>query len=186
MIQEVADGHQSPPDEGQQEPSESTQLLPREYSKKELLALRGERYTLPPDDVRLLASLGIYTSGIAESVQEFQPSRGYATRKTMSLGGLAVALMMANACQLTALLDVPDNHDSRFYVALIVLIALSLMLLVATGGMLLFLGVVSPKTEAAMTRVTGVNNATLGVVFAVTVVNVFITAFGITFVADNR
>lgn len=60
-------------------------------------------------------------------------SRSYATRKTVAQGLLDFALLMANASQLKALLDLPALHRDVFFIPNICLIGVSILLQVVTG-----------------------------------------------------
>ncbi|KAL4593582.1 ninjurin-1-like [Arapaima gigas] len=62
----------------------------------------------------------------------------YANKKSAAESLLDVALLMANASQLKAVLD--QGPDFTFYAALITLISISLILQVAVGVLLIFIG----------------------------------------------
>lgn len=61
-------------------------------------------------------------------MQQFQPTRSYATRKTVAEGLLDIALLLANASQLKAMVTLPSDRRDHFFVAQIVLIGLSILL----------------------------------------------------------
>lgn len=62
----------------------------------------------------------------------------YATKKSAAQSMLDVALLMANSSQLKTILYVGPGY--RFYVPLIVLLALSIILQVIVGLLLVFIG----------------------------------------------
>ena len=84
---------------------------------------------------------------------------------------------MANASQLKSLLSAGITHD--YFWLLLVLLIVSLVLQVAVGLLLLVLGGMKPKSDLHTNRANILNNISVGLIFAVTVVNVFIGAFGI-------
>ncbi|KAJ8301849.1 hypothetical protein KUTeg_020836 [Tegillarca granosa] len=100
----------------------------------------------------------------------------YSKKKTVAEGLLDVGLIMANATQLKSLLSVGDSH--RFFYVLLVIISLSILLQIAIGILLLYLGATEGKRETEV-KSERMNNATLLLIFIVTLLNVFITAFGI-------
>lgn len=112
----------------------------------------------------------------------FVPTRAYATRKTLAQGALDLALLMANASQLKALVDIPVNHRRSYYVGLIIMLAISILLQVVTGLLLLILGFSDPKSPRGHRRMENMNNASVCLILLITIVNVFISAFGISYV----
>ncbi|XP_036068853.1 ninjurin-1-like [Oryzias melastigma] len=62
----------------------------------------------------------------------------YATKKSAAQSMLDIALLMANSSQLKTLLYVGPQY--RFYIPLIVLLALSMTLQVVVGLLLVFIG----------------------------------------------
>ncbi|KAK7504185.1 hypothetical protein BaRGS_00004489, partial [Batillaria attramentaria] len=106
----------------------------------------------------------------------FVPSKAYATRKTIAQGALDFALLMANASQLKALLDVPSNSRDNLYIPL----------LIGAGIVLLLLGMMDPQTETGHKRAENLNNSSVCLILLITVINVFISAFGISFVDDPK
>ncbi|KAK7102239.1 ninjurin-1-like isoform X4 [Littorina saxatilis] len=115
----------------------------------------------------------------------FVPSKAYATRKTIAQGALDLALLMANASQLKALVDIPANHRNDFYVGLLVLIGLSIALQLAAGIILLVLGMTNPKDEEGHKRTECLNNSSVSIILLITVVNIFISAIGISYVENE-
>jgi len=100
----------------------------------------------------------------------------YAKKKTLAEGLMDVGLMIANASQLKALLSVGSSH--QFYWALLVLLCLSLLLQVIIGILLIML-VVTEENDEETKSAGNINNATVGMIFVVTIINVFVGAFGI-------
>lgn len=101
----------------------------------------------------------------------------YATKKTLAKGLLDIGLLMANASQLKSLLSLGPSMD--YYYANLVLISISIVLQIIVGVILLILGSKEGKTTFGKDTATRLNDVTVGFVFAITVVNVFIAAFGI-------
>lgn len=105
-------------------------------------------------------------------------SNKYATRKTLAQGLLDVSLLMANASQLKAVIEVGE-HGQQFYYALLVLIGVSIVIQVVVGIVLIVLGGMELKTAEEKKRAHVLNNVSVGLIMVVTVINTFITAFGI-------
>jgi hypothetical protein len=84
---------------------------------------------------------------------------------------------MANASQLKSLLSLGSAQD--YYYANLVLISISIALQLTVGVILLVLGSMEGKTTEQRKSANTLNNVTVGFVFAITVVNIFIAAFGI-------
>nr|KAG5711892.1 hypothetical protein BaRGS_026333 [Batillaria attramentaria] len=126
------------------------------------------------------------SSGLLQLEKPFVPSKAYATRKTIAQGALDFALLMANASQLKALLDVPSNSRDNLYIPLLVLLALSICLQIGAGIVLLLLGMMDPQTETGHKRAENLNNSSVCLILLITVINVFISAFGISFVDDPK
>ncbi|XP_014773313.1 ninjurin-1 isoform X2 [Octopus bimaculoides] len=108
----------------------------------------------------------------------------YATKKTMAQGLLDVALLMSNASQLKAILDVGEAHD--YYHALVAIVIISISLQVITGILLLILGSLKDHTERHVRRANILNNIIIGFILFITVANIFITAFGVQFSQKNK
>ncbi|XP_022107277.1 ninjurin-1-like [Acanthaster planci] len=101
----------------------------------------------------------------------------YATKKTVSQGLLAVALLMANASQLKSLVSI--GHEFRFFRFVTALIIISISLQLVTGVFLLLLGRDNLNDVYRQHRLDRLNNWTTGFVFTIVVINVFIAAFGL-------
>ncbi|XP_025107832.1 ninjurin-2-like isoform X2 [Pomacea canaliculata] len=113
-----------------------------------------------------------------EGPKQFQPTRSYATRKTVAEGLLDIALLLANASQLKAMVTLPSDKRDHFFVAQIVLIGLSILLQIVTGVILFTLGMMNPKDEEGHQRAINLNNASVGLILFITIINVFISSFG--------
>uniref|UniRef100_UPI00358E0FCC ninjurin-2-like isoform X1 n=1 Tax=Myxine glutinosa TaxID=7769 RepID=UPI00358E0FCC len=109
----------------------------------------------------------------------------YATKKSVAESMLDVALLMANASQLKAVIEQPNNP---YYTALITFISISIFFQVVVGVLLVFI----VKGQRSLTEVKSdvtnpdkqyqvdtLNNIATGLVFVIVVVNIFITAFGV-------
>lgn len=84
---------------------------------------------------------------------------------------------MANAAQLKALLSSSSGQD--FYYTNLVLLILSLALQVIVGVLLVMLASMEGRKHLGQKSVTLLNDVSIGLVFAITVLNVFIASFGI-------
>ncbi|WAR25995.1 NINJ2-like protein [Mya arenaria] len=103
----------------------------------------------------------------------------YATKKTLAKGLLDIGLLVANASQLKSLLSLGPEQE-HFHVNM-VLISLSISLQIITGILLLILGSMEPNGKHLEERRTAhrLNDVIVGFVFVITVINIFIAAFGI-------
>uniref|UniRef100_A0A8C4QLF8 Ninjurin 2 n=1 Tax=Eptatretus burgeri TaxID=7764 RepID=A0A8C4QLF8_EPTBU len=100
----------------------------------------------------------------------------YATKKSLAESMLDVALLMANASQLKAVIEQPNNP---YYTALITFISISIFLQVIVGVLLVFIVKSDVTNPDKQHRVDTINNIATGLVFVIVVVNIFITAFGV-------
>lgn len=96
-------------------------------------------------------------------------------KKTVAEGVLDSSLIMTNATQLNSLLSLGDSY--RYYHLLMALLIMSILLEVAIGMMLIYLGAMEGKKKE--NSINRMNNATLLLGFIVGCMNVFITAFGV-------
>jgi len=101
----------------------------------------------------------------------------YATKKTLAKGLLDIGLLMANASQLKSLLSLGSAQD--YFYANLVLISLSIILQIIVGVILLVLGSIEGKISDTKKTAERLNDVTVGFVFAITILNIFIAAFGI-------
>ncbi|KAJ8008799.1 hypothetical protein DPEC_G00082170 [Dallia pectoralis] len=101
----------------------------------------------------------------------------YATKKTIAETMLDVALLLANASQLKAVLE-QDSHFTYFNTVLILLGA-SLLLQVVAGVLFVVMARKDLNDVANQRKLNAMNNTATGLVFITTIINVFITAFGV-------
>ncbi|CAH1396012.1 unnamed protein product [Nezara viridula] len=102
----------------------------------------------------------------------------YATKKTIAQGMLDIALLTANASQLKYILQIGDKHE--FYSLMLGLITTSIILQVGMGVLFLSLNLmrdcrlhlIEYKTSALI-----INNLAVAGAFAVTCLNLLISAF---------
>ncbi|KAM6929166.1 ninjurin-1 [Lycodopsis pacificus] len=100
----------------------------------------------------------------------------YASKKTAAQSMLDVALLMANSSQLKTVLYVGPHY--RFYIPLIVLLALSITLQVLVGLLLIFIVKYDLNDVRKHAKLNRLNNAATLFVFFTVLVNIFITALG--------
>lgn len=100
----------------------------------------------------------------------------YATKKSAAQSMLDVALLMANSSQLKTILYV--GPDYRFYIPLIVLLALSITLQVIVGLLLVFIVKYDLNDGRKHAKLDRMNNAATVFVFFTVLINIFITALG--------
>ncbi|KAL7828179.1 hypothetical protein AOLI_G00313310 [Acnodon oligacanthus] len=113
---------------------------------------------------------------------ELQPAQPlnmnhYATKKSVAESMLDVALLMANASQLKAVLE--QGPDFKYYMTVIVLIAVSLFFQVLAGGLFVFMARKDLNDVANQRKLDIINNVATGLVFLTVIINIFITAFGV-------
>lgn len=88
-----------------------------------------------------------------------------------------ITLLMTNASQLKALLEVGQDGQ-QFYHPLIVLIIISVIIQLVTAIILMVLGAMTVKPNKKNERAELLNNLSVGFMLAITVINTFISAFG--------
>ncbi|KAI5093897.1 ninjurin 2 [Silurus meridionalis] len=101
----------------------------------------------------------------------------YATKKTMAEGMLDVALLMANASQLKAVLE--QEPGFKYYMTVIVLIAVSLFFQVLAGVFFILMARKDLNVVANQRKLDVMNNIATALVLFTVIVNIFITAFGV-------
>uniref|UniRef100_T1K530 Uncharacterized protein n=1 Tax=Tetranychus urticae TaxID=32264 RepID=T1K530_TETUR len=101
----------------------------------------------------------------------------YATKKTIAQGMLDVALLTANASQLKYILQLGHQHE--FYFLMVTLISMSLVLQITVGSLILARSRYDLNNVKDHSRANVLNNSIVWLVFGITVINVFIAAFGI-------
>lgn len=115
---------------------------------------------------------------IATAILEEMPDINvYQHKKTLAQGMMDLALFSANANQLRYVLDSFERHP--YYYPSMIFISFSLILQVAIGVLLIWNATYNVKDEKEVCRANKINNYTVIGIFLVTVVNVFISAFGV-------
>ncbi|KAB5541961.1 hypothetical protein PHYPO_G00085970 [Pangasianodon hypophthalmus] len=101
----------------------------------------------------------------------------YATKKTVAESMLDVALLMANASQLKAVLE--QGPEFKYYLTVIVLIAVSLFFQVLAGAFFILMARKDLNIVANQKKLDVMNNLATALVFFTVIINIFITAFGV-------
>ncbi|XP_022243959.1 ninjurin-1-like isoform X3 [Limulus polyphemus] len=101
----------------------------------------------------------------------------YATKKTVAQGMLDVALLTANASQLKYLLQMGERHE--FYHLMITLISISIILQISAGVIMIVKSRFNINKEWHHRRADILNNILTWIIFAITILNVFISSFGV-------
>ncbi|XP_027007039.1 ninjurin-2 [Tachysurus fulvidraco] len=101
----------------------------------------------------------------------------YATKKTVAESMLDVALLMANASQLKAVLE--QGPDFKYFLIVIVLIAVSLFFQVLAGAFFILMARKDLNVVANHRKLDLMNNIATALVFLTVIINIFITAFGV-------
>lgn len=101
----------------------------------------------------------------------------YQHKKTLAQGMMDLALLSANANQMRYVLQTDGRHP-YFYPSLI-MISMSLFLQIAVGIGLIWNSVYDVKEHEQMCKANKANNWTVIGIFLVTILNVFISSFGV-------
>uniref|UniRef100_A0A6M2DSM6 Putative conserved plasma membrane protein n=1 Tax=Xenopsylla cheopis TaxID=163159 RepID=A0A6M2DSM6_XENCH len=101
----------------------------------------------------------------------------YQHKKTLAQGMMDLALLSANANQLRYVLESYDRHP--YYFPSLILISISLVLQVAVGVGLIWNSRYNVKDEDDICRADKINNYTVIGIFLITIVNVFVSSFGV-------
>lgn len=101
----------------------------------------------------------------------------YQHKKTFAQGMLDLALLTANANQLRYVMESYRNHP--YSVTSLILISLSIILQVIVGVGLISITKYNINDEQERRKANRINNLTVVGIFIVTVLNVFISAFGV-------
>ncbi|XP_065360441.1 ninjurin-A isoform X2 [Calliphora vicina] len=101
----------------------------------------------------------------------------YQHKKTLAQGMMDLALLSANANQLRYVLESYQRHP--YYYPSLVFISLSIIFQIAVGVGLILNSKYDVKDEKEICRANKINNYTVIGIFIITVVNVFISAFGV-------
>ncbi|XP_076345511.1 ninjurin-1-like isoform X2 [Tachypleus tridentatus] len=99
----------------------------------------------------------------------------YATKKTIAQGMLDVALLTANASQLKYLLQMGERHE--FYHLMVTLISISIILQISAGLVMIVKSRFNINKEWHHRRADILNNTLTWIIFAITILNVFISCF---------
>ncbi|XP_030641125.1 ninjurin-1 [Chanos chanos] len=108
----------------------------------------------------------------------------YANKKSAAESMLDIALLMANASQLKAVLELGPQF--KLYTPLITLISMSLCLQILVGILLIFIVKWNLNDHRRHFQLDVMENITTGCVFIIVVINVFITAFGVQLPKQNE
>lgn len=100
----------------------------------------------------------------------------YQQKKTLAQGMMDLALISANANQLRYILS---SKKHPFFLASLMMISLSLMLQICVGIGLIWNSRYDVKQDAEVHHANRANNWTVIGIFLVTILNVFITSFGV-------
>lgn len=101
----------------------------------------------------------------------------YQHKKTLAQGMMDLALLSANANQMRYVLQTDGQHP-YFYPSL-TMISMSLFLQIAVGIGLIWNSVYNVKKDDEMCKANKANNWTVIGIFLVTILNVFISSFGV-------
>ncbi|XP_077450397.1 ninjurin-2-like isoform X3 [Stigmatopora argus] len=100
----------------------------------------------------------------------------YATKKTAAEGMLDVALFLANITHMKTVIE--QGAGYRYYAAVLTLISFSLVLQIVAGILIIIIGRRNVTTSGLQKRLDYLNNVTTVIVFITTVLNLFISTFG--------
>ncbi|KAG7222198.1 hypothetical protein INR49_016612, partial [Caranx melampygus] len=100
----------------------------------------------------------------------------YATKKTAAEGMLDIALFLANITHMKTVIE--QGAGYRYYVAVLTLISFSLALQIVAGVLIIIIGRRDLNNSALQKRLDYLNNVTTIIVFITTVLNLFISTFG--------
>ncbi|XP_046676162.1 ninjurin-A-like [Homalodisca vitripennis] len=101
----------------------------------------------------------------------------YQQKKTLAQGMLDLALLTANANQLRYVIDAGYMHE--YYYTNLTLIAASVILQISVGMLLLWNSTFNINKQHHIVPANTINNFTTSGIFLITVINVFISAFGL-------
>lgn len=101
----------------------------------------------------------------------------YQHKKTLAQGMMDLALLSANANQLRYVLESYNRHP--YYYFSVTFISMSLILQVAVGIGLIINSRYNVKNQDDICKADRINNFTVIGIFLITIVNVFISSFGV-------
>ncbi|XP_069012800.1 ninjurin-2-like isoform X3 [Embiotoca jacksoni] len=100
----------------------------------------------------------------------------YATKKTAAEGMLDIALFLANITHMKTVIE--QGAGYRYYAAVLTLISFSLALQIVAGVLIIIIGRRDLNNSTLQKRLDYLNNVTTIIVFITTVLNFFISTFG--------
>ncbi|XP_068587530.1 ninjurin-2-like isoform X3 [Cebidichthys violaceus] len=100
----------------------------------------------------------------------------YATKKTAAEGMLDIALFLANITHMKTVIE--QGAGYRYYAAVLTLISFSLALQIVAGVLIIIIGRRDLNASTLQKRLDYLNNVTTIIVFITTVLNFFISTFG--------
>ncbi|XP_074481958.1 ninjurin-2-like isoform X3 [Sebastes fasciatus] len=100
----------------------------------------------------------------------------YATKKTAAEGMLDIALFLANITHMKTVIE--QGAGYRYYAAVLTLISFSLALQIVAGVLIIIIGRRDLNNSTLQSRLDYLNNVTTTIVFITTVLNFFISTFG--------
>ncbi|XP_036005171.1 ninjurin-2 isoform X3 [Fundulus heteroclitus] len=100
----------------------------------------------------------------------------YATKKTAAEGMLDIALFLANITHMKTVIE--QGAGYRYYAAVLTLISFSLALQIVAGVLIIIIGRRDLNNSTLQRRLDYLNNVTTIIVFITTVLNCFVSTFG--------
>ncbi|XP_043964061.1 ninjurin-2-like isoform X3 [Gambusia affinis] len=100
----------------------------------------------------------------------------YATKKTAAEGMLDIALFLANITHMKTVIE--QGAGYRYYAAVLTLISFSLALQIVAGVLIIIIGRRDLNNSTLQRRLDYLNNITTIIVFITTVLNCFVSTFG--------
>ncbi|XP_055608574.1 ninjurin-2 isoform X2 [Uranotaenia lowii] len=120
---------------------------------------------------------GLGGASESDRVLKSMDANRYATKKTIAQGMLDIALLTANASQLKYILQVGEKHE--FYTLMLVLISISIILQLIVGLLFVIIGSLNINRKRDQTAAIILNDVILVLIFAISLINVIISGFGI-------
>ncbi|XP_034019337.1 ninjurin-2-like isoform X3 [Thalassophryne amazonica] len=100
----------------------------------------------------------------------------YATKKSAAEGMLDIALFLANITHMKTVIE--QGAGYRYYAAVLTLISFSLALQIVAGVLIIIIGRRDLNNSGLQKRLDYLNNVTTIIVFITTILNFFISTFG--------
>ncbi|XP_055912392.1 ninjurin-A-like [Eupeodes corollae] len=116
----------------------------------------------------------IMVDGVETQVPDLN---AYQHKKTLAQGMMDLALLSANANQLRYVLESYNRHP--FFYPSLIFISLSIILQVAVGVGLILNSQYNVKDDREICKANRISNMTIIGIFIITIVNVFISSFGV-------